>query len=167
MLDESPPARQAPAAVRLRRGTRKAMHRLLDRAARLAAEMDSICSGHGITRDQYEVLRVLQGAGPGGLSRRGIAERLPGRSPDVTRLLDRLSRGGFVSRGPGEPDRRQRLTRLTDQGMELLDRMRPELDGALVRFSAPLPRRGLKRLGRLLGRLDGAPALPAPAPDDV
>jgi DNA-binding MarR family transcriptional regulator len=129
------------------------MRRLLDRAARLGAEIDALCGAHGITRDQYEVLLLLERAGPDGLPRRAVSEGLTTRAPDVTRLLDRLSRRALVARGRTASDGRQRVSTLTPEGRALLDRLRPEMDGVLERFAAPLPRRNLRRLSRLLGAL--------------
>lgn len=129
------------------------MNRLLDSAARLGVEVDAVCEAHGITRDQYEVLRLLKRAGPEGLPRGAVSEMLPSRAPDVTRLLDRLVRRSLVARSRNGSDRRQRVSTLTPDGHALLDRLGPELDAVMERFAAPLPRRNLRRLGRLLGSL--------------
>lgn len=53
---------------------------------------------HGITAEQYNVLRILAGIHPQAYSRREIASRLVRKSPDVTRLLDRVEREGLVER---------------------------------------------------------------------
>ena len=53
---------------------------------------------HGLTEPQFNVLRILRGAGGSGLTNGGIAERLVNRLPDVTRLVDRLAEAGLVDR---------------------------------------------------------------------
>src|SRR3712207_351285 len=81
---------------------------------------------HGVTRDQYNVLRILRGAHPDGHPRYEITNRLIRRAPDVTRLLDRLERQGLVERVRTREDRRLSITRITDAGMAVLDAIEPE-----------------------------------------
>jgi DNA-binding MarR family transcriptional regulator len=84
---------------------------------------------HGITPTQYNVLRILRGAGPAGLCRNEIRDRLVAQVPDVTRLLDRMEHAGLVERERGEADRRLVTTRITRQGVQLLKRLdAPVLD---------------------------------------
>lgn len=78
---------------------------------------------HGITPTQYNVLRILRGAGDSGLCRREIWERLIANVPDVTRLLDRLEAHGFIRRERKSSDRRFVTTRITEEGLELLSRL--------------------------------------------
>lgn len=80
---------------------------------------------HGITPTQYNVLRILRGAGDEGLCRREIWERLIANVPDVTRLLDRMENNGLIRRERDPADRRFVTTRITEKGLELL----AELDG--------------------------------------
>src|SRR6185503_18429102 len=65
-----------------------------------------------LSHTQYNVLRILRGAGAGGLSCREVAERMVTREPDLTRLLDRLERRGMVARGREAKDRRVVVTRI-------------------------------------------------------
>lgn len=76
---------------------------------------------HGLTPTQYNVLRILRGAGDGGLGRNEIRERLLSRMPDVTRLLDKMEDAGLVKRLRSTTDRRCVPTTLTDKGRELVD----------------------------------------------
>lgn len=75
----------------------------------------------GITPTQYNVLRILRGAGAEGLTCNEIAARMVTRDPDMTRLLDRLEKQGQVRRTRGEKDRRMVLTFITDKGLQLLE----------------------------------------------
>ena len=75
---------------------------------------------HGVTPTQYNVLRILRGAGPGGLCRYEVGERLVTPVPDVTRLLDRLEQMGLVARARGAADRRHIMSRITPRGLRLL-----------------------------------------------
>jgi DNA-binding MarR family transcriptional regulator len=75
---------------------------------------------HGITPTQYNVLRILRGAGEGGLCRHEIRDRLVAQVPDVTRLLDRMEEAGLVARERDNEDRRLVTTRITKAGLKLL-----------------------------------------------
>jgi DNA-binding MarR family transcriptional regulator len=77
----------------------------------------------GITPTQYNVLRILRGAGETGLCRNEVRERLIARVPDTTRLLDRLAEMELISRDRDTPDRRFVTTRITQAGLDLLARM--------------------------------------------
>jgi len=95
--------------------------------AAVDAMLDEVFEGSGITQPQYNVLRILNGVYPGAHPRGEIARRMVRRAPDLTRMLDRLVRLGFVERTKGEKDHRQSLARITDQGRTLLDALRPKV----------------------------------------
>ncbi len=72
---------------------------------------------------QYNVLRILRGAGEEGLSCQNIGQRLVSRIPDVTRLLDRMVKLGLVDRMHSTKDRRVVLVKLTPAGIDLVNKM--------------------------------------------
>jgi DNA-binding MarR family transcriptional regulator len=78
---------------------------------------------YGITPTQYNVLRILRGAGEQGLCRNEVRDRLVAQVPDVTRLLDRMEEMGFVDRERAADDRRMVYTRITRKGIQLLARL--------------------------------------------
>lgn len=80
-----------------------------------------------ITPTQYNVLRILRGAGADGLCRNEVGERLVRRVPDVTRLLDRMEEMDLVGRVRGGEDRRYVTARITRQGLALLERLDREI----------------------------------------
>jgi DNA-binding MarR family transcriptional regulator len=75
---------------------------------------------YDVTPQQYNVLRILRGAGAEGLPTLTIGERMLEDSPGVTRLVDRLIDKGLVSRARSTEDRRQVLCRVTPAGLDLL-----------------------------------------------
>jgi DNA-binding MarR family transcriptional regulator len=75
---------------------------------------------YGITSQQFNVLRILRGAGPGGLPTLDIAERMIEQTPGITRLLDRLERKKLVRRERPADNRRQVLCYITKPGLDLL-----------------------------------------------
>lgn len=89
----------------------------------LADGFERMLKPHGITGAQYNVLRILRGAGPDGLCRNEIRDRMVARMPDVTRLLDRMEAAGLIVRERDSEDRRQVTTRLTATGRRLVDRL--------------------------------------------
>lgn len=89
---------------------------------------DRVCEEHGITRAQYNVLRILRGAHPGGHARCEIACRMLDRASDVTRLVDRLQARRLVKRSRGSEDQRQAVTVITAKGLKLLEEMRPRIE---------------------------------------
>lgn len=97
-------------------------------AAVLEHAFETWLKPHGITATQYNVLRILRGAGPSGLCRNEVAERLVRRVPDVTRLLDRLEQQKLISRSRGGADRRYVTTLITREGLTLLEGLDTAVD---------------------------------------
>jgi DNA-binding MarR family transcriptional regulator len=78
---------------------------------------------YGVTSTQYNVLRILRGAGTDGLCRNEVRDRLVAQVPDVTRLLDRLETSGLIERARGTADRRLVSTKITSAGLKLLEQL--------------------------------------------
>ena len=85
---------------------------------------------HGLTLQQYNVLRILRGAAPDPLPTMTIAERMLERTPGITRFLDHLEGRGLVKRERSPDDRRTVHARITDAGLDLLARMDDDVDRA-------------------------------------
>jgi DNA-binding MarR family transcriptional regulator len=93
---------------------------LLRTADLLARGADGVLKSEDLSLTQYNVLRILRGA-PDGLPCGEIASRMITRDPDITRLLDRMEKRGLISRTRESRDRRMVLTRLTPEGLQLVD----------------------------------------------
>lgn len=87
-----------------------------------------LLKSYELTPTQYNVLRILLGAGREGLICREIGERMVTRDPDVTKLLDRLEARSLIKRERDTKDRRIIITRITNEGLKLLK----ELDRPIV-----------------------------------
>jgi DNA-binding MarR family transcriptional regulator len=96
---------------------------LLKTADALGQEAEQLTKSIGLTGTQYNVLRILRGAAPGGLACRGIGERMISRDPDMTRLLDRMEKGGLITRARQKDDRRVVKTQITEEGLRLLQKL--------------------------------------------
>src|SRR5688500_10755559 len=106
---------------RKQRTLRQQAHVGLIRAgARLRDDMEIMLKPHGLTDQQYNVLRILRGAEPKGLCRNEIRGRMLNRMSDMTRLLDRLETAGLVERFRVGDDRRMVMTRIMPKGEALL-----------------------------------------------
>ena len=78
---------------------------------------------HGLTLQQYNVLRILRGAGADGLPTLEIADRMIERTPGITRLLDRLEAKELVRRQRCAKDRRQHLCWATPKALAILQKI--------------------------------------------
>ena len=89
-------------------------------ANQLINELAQLLEPFGLTPNQYNVLRILGGAGPEGLACVEISKRMITRDSDMTRLLDRLEKQGLVRRERDVSDRRVVLAHLQEQGQQVL-----------------------------------------------
>jgi DNA-binding MarR family transcriptional regulator len=108
---------------------------LLRTAAIIGHSNDETLRPFGITGTQFNVLRILRGAGADGLCGREIGERMINRVPDVPRLLDRLEKAELISRVRDRDDRRHVAARITAKGKQLLDEIAKVTMPAEERFS--------------------------------
>ena len=114
---------------------------ILRTASDLSRAVDQFFRPFDITPSQYNVLRILRGAGADGLCRNEISERMVTATPDMTRLLDRMEKAGWVTRERAEEDRRQVSTHITKSGMELLARLeKPTGDFVMSLFTGATTR---------------------------
>ena len=112
---------------------------------------------YGITATQYNVLRILRGAGETGLCRAEVMERMITLVPDATRLLDRMEAAGLLERQRSREDRRFVTTRITADGLSLLEELDEPVRDLHRRHLGALESGQLRKLIDLLNRVrDGA-----------
>ncbi|MGA7646628.1 MAG: MarR family transcriptional regulator, partial [Terriglobales bacterium] len=109
---------------------------LLRTADALQSQIEARLKDFGLTGTQYNVLRILRGAGAEGLPCREIGERMITHDPDITRLLNRLEARGLVERRRARHDRRVIHGKITAAGLKLLR----EMDGPVERQSREMLR---------------------------
>ncbi|HSS79005.1 MAG TPA: MarR family transcriptional regulator [Thermoanaerobaculia bacterium] len=112
--------------------------------------VDRTLAPFDITPQQYNVLRILRGAGESGLPTLEISDRMLEQAPGITRLLDRLEAKGWVRRERCPQDRRQVLCWLTAPGLALVERLDDPIDTADRDAVAMLSAADQERLLRLL-----------------
>ena len=110
-----------------------------------------------LTITQYNVLRILRGAGEEGLCRNEVGERMVTKVPDVTRLLDRMDAAGLIVRQRGGQDRRFVATRITDKGLKLLEKIDRELPSIHARQIGHVSQKRLRELISILEEVRSAP----------
>jgi DNA-binding MarR family transcriptional regulator len=89
-------------------------------AAEQMAQLSELLKPRGLSAVQYNVLRILRGAGEAGLPSGEIGERMITREPDITRLMDRLEKRGYVTRSRMDGDRRVVRVKVTQEALDLL-----------------------------------------------
>ncbi len=108
---------------------------------------------HEITPQQYNVLRILRGAGAEGIPTLAIGERLLEETPGMTRLLDRMEFKSLVRRVRCEKDRRQVLCYLTEEGARLLASLDPLVEEIDQKMAAGLTPDEAETLVELLEKI--------------
>jgi DNA-binding MarR family transcriptional regulator len=123
---------------------------LMRTADALSRGVEEILKLAELSHTQYNVLRILRGAGEQGLCCREVAERMITRDPDITRLVDRLERRGLLARSRDSKDRRVITVRITRAGQKLLK----DLDRPMAEYNRKLLRHmdnsDLRKLAELL-----------------
>ena len=134
----------------------------LEQEAHLSIERTAAILGHavaevlkpyGITRTQYNALRILRGAGEKGLCRNEVRERLVAQVPDASRLLDRMEAAGLIRRERDAADRRFVTTRITREGLRVVGELDGPIDELHRRRLGVLDASELETLIKLLARL--------------
>jgi len=114
----------------------------------------------GLTLQQYNVLRILRGAGAAGLPTLDVADRMIEHTPGITRMMDRLEARGWVTRERCPTDRREVHCRISAAGLALLERLDGTIDETDRRAMGSLDDATLRRL---IGLLDQVRAAHTPA----
>jgi DNA-binding MarR family transcriptional regulator len=104
----------------------------------------------GVTSTQYNVLRILRGAQPHGLTCSAIGDRMITAEPDITRLLSRLKKLKLIRQHRDRHDRRVVWTKISEAGLELLREMDPVIQQAPIELLGHLDKAELAELIRLL-----------------
>jgi DNA-binding MarR family transcriptional regulator len=121
----------------------------------LMVPMNEILRAAGLSHSQYNILRILRGSAPAGLSCGDIAERMIRRDPDLTRLLDRLETRGLVARARGAADRRVVLASITQAGLDLLASLDEPVHQGNRKTLAHVPAKRLRMLIEILDEIRG------------
>jgi len=112
--------------------------------------LTEMLKSHDLSPSQYNVLRVLRGAGEAGLACREVGDRLIRHDPDITRLIDRLEKRGLAQRVREKADRRVVRTSITKAGLALLANLDAPVDDLHGQQLGHMTARKLLSLSKLL-----------------
>ena len=126
---------------------------VLSAANVMVKESHRLFRPHGISEAQFNVLNVL-GPAAAGLSQRELSDVLVVDRSNITGLLDRMGKSGWVQRADHPNDRRVYLVTLTSEGRKLWQKVLPEYVAAVRRVTAVVPETELKRALETLRRLE-------------
>ena len=123
---------------------------ILRTAALIERHFAQVVARTGLTIQQYNVLRILRGAGAEGMPTLVIRDRMIHAAPGITRLLDKLEKAGFARRERTSSDRRQVFCYITEQGLAILTELDEEMRNADEVAIGPLSDEEQRQLLRLL-----------------
>jgi DNA-binding MarR family transcriptional regulator len=132
----APRTRQSAIGAEIRQGRpfqsarQEATIALLRTASVVSRALERVVEPFGLSLAQYNALRIVRGAGAGGIPTLAIRERMIDQGTTITRLLDKLEEAGLVERERALPDRRQVICHATTAGKRLLDRVDPLMDAS-------------------------------------
>jgi MarR family transcriptional regulator, organic hydroperoxide resistance regulator len=134
----TPPSSEDGGGIQLEIAQRRPFHSvkaeiavsILRTAALIERHFAQVVARTGLTTQQYNVLRILRGAGREGLPTLVIRDRMIHEAPGITRLLDKLEKAGFARRERTASDRRQVFCYITDQGLAIVDELDEEMRAA-------------------------------------
>ena len=129
---------------------------VLRTAAVIQRHLAQVVETHGITIQQYNVLRILRGAGDEGLPTLAIRDRMVEEAAGITRLLDKLEVAGYVVRERCTPDRRQVLCHITPKGASVVEALDKPMHAANQRLGSNLDDAERAQLVDLLGAIRAA-----------
>ena len=127
----------------------EAMLNLFVAAAHVRRRVERVCWKYDLQFSHHNVLRILRGVHPDGHPRCEIVERMLDPSPDVTRLIDKLVDQGLVRRSTSEEDRRMTMHTITDEGLDLLGDLDPDIRDVQRWFDERVSDRDLQHLSRI------------------
>ena len=139
---------------------------ILRTADLVRTSIGDLLAPYGITMQQYNVLRILRGAGEAGLQTLSIGDRMIESAPGITRLLDRMESRHWVIRERCKIDRRVVHARISPEGLRLLASLDEPLRCSTVSSFTGMDEPALGQLVRLLAAVrqsihPGTPPAPA------
>lgn len=120
----------------------------------ISGQMASMLQPHGLTMQQYNILRILKGQYPNPSTNNLVKDRMLDRNSDVTRLIDRMIRNGLVTRTSCEKDRRRVDILITQQGLDVLDAIQAQ-ETDLDVIAHRLPEDQQRTMNDMLDKLRG------------
>ena len=122
-------------------------------ASLIRRAINKVVGAFGITQPQYNVLRILRGAGKNGLPTLEVRSRMIDEAPGITRLVNKLERAGLLRRERSTPDRRQVICVISAKGLDVLAKIDPLIGNADKAGTAGLNAQEQRTMIRLLDKV--------------
>ena len=114
-------------------------------------QIAKIFKKYGLSSQQYNVLRILNGSHPSALNLSQIKSRMLDKMSDTSRVVERLRLSGYLTRVPSKDDRRESMITITKKGLKLVDEMRAD-ESAMDQISKGLTVTESAQLCKLLDK---------------
>lgn len=114
------------------------------------ATLSELTKKHEITLEQFNVLRILRGQKQQPINMGEIQERMVARSSNSTRIVDKLVEKGLVDRSICPYNKRKMEIVITNQGLDKLSKLDPEIEDMEKQLSKNLSLGELLHLNELL-----------------
>lgn len=119
----------------------------------LSQNVERLLKASGISGTQYNVLRILRGARPNGLTCGETGARMVKHDPDITRLMDRLEKRRLITRARDTRDRRVVVASITERGLKILAELERPMMELQHRLFLHMNEADLKKLSLLLEKV--------------
>ena len=129
----------------------KAMLNVMYTAYWAKTKVSTTLKNHGLTTEQFNVMRILKGKHPEAMCVKDIASRMVEKSSNVPRIIDRMIVKGVAIRTQSEEDRRETLVSITDKGLKILEKA--NVDISTINMGLGLNEEDALLLNDLLERL--------------
>ncbi len=126
---------------------------LMIAVSHLKEKHNASCEEAGISYQHFNILRILKGVYPKGHPRCEISARMIERSPDITRLIDKLVKEGLVKRTKSVEDMRQSVAVITKEGIRLLEQLNNAVKHFAILFEKTIGEEDLKKLVSICDRI--------------
>ncbi|MFP4091484.1 MAG: MarR family winged helix-turn-helix transcriptional regulator [Cyclobacteriaceae bacterium] len=120
----------------------------------LSNQVNQTLKPFGLSQEQYNVLRILNGQYPNPSPLQLISERMVNRMSNATRLVEKLRQNGLVTRQECPSNRRKVDILITQKGIDLLQEIRPQLDATMDNMNS-LDAAEAEQLNYLLDKFRG------------
>ncbi|MFY8131775.1 MAG: MarR family winged helix-turn-helix transcriptional regulator [Bacteroidia bacterium] len=102
-------------------------------------KFERIFKKHGLTSQQYNVLRILRGQYPKPICAGDVLSRMLDQSSNITRLMEKLLQKGLVERKINELNRRMHDISITPNGLAVLEKIAPDFNEVMIDYRKIAP----------------------------
>ena len=133
---------------------KEAVYKLMRIAPFIGKKADKFFSDYGLTESQYKILELIHQSDKKGMTQVKISESLLVNRSNITGLIDRLEKGGFVVRSTAPKDRRINLIKLKEKAKKILAAVQAPYDEMISSIMKPLNRDEVKTFEYLLNKIE-------------